>query len=116
MESESESEFDDSTDSEEDYDLSDEHTTYLTTASGLNNDVVLDLWKSQRGLCRVSDLPMSFTNGFYRATIRPRIVSKAVSDTNAIMVCEVVANMQQITGLPWKSFVALLKSIAKDVF
>lgn len=107
---------DQSTDSEDDYELTNEEIGVLTKESGLNGDVVLDLWKAQRGLCRASDLPMNFVNGFYRATIVPRIVNKPLSDTNAVMVCEVVSNMRNVTGLPWKAFVSLLNNVCKDDF
>ena len=107
---------DESTDSEDDYELTNEEISILTSESGLMGDVVLDLWKAQRGLCRVSDLPMNFNQGFYRATIVPRLVHKPISDKNAVMVCEIVSKMREVTDLPWKAFVSLLNNVCKDDF
>ena len=105
-----------STDSEDDYELSQEVASNLSSESGLPLNLVIDLWKSQRGICRLSDIPMTTDNGLYSCVIAPRIVTKAISESNACMVCNVVNSMREVTGLPWKPFVALLGNIAKDEF
>ena len=102
------------TDSDDDYELNNDEITELVESSGLDGEVILDLWKAQRGLCRVSDLPMS--QGLYQPTIAPRIVNQKISKTNAIMVCRVVEQMRSSTSLSWKTFVALLNNISKDTF
>ena len=107
---------DSDTDSEDDYELVDNEVNILSQVSNLQPDVVLDLWKAQRGLCRASDLPMSFNSGFYQCTIAPRIVNKPISESNAVMVCKVVEDMRQATGLSWKAFVSLLNNVTKDEF
>ena len=106
-----------STDSEDDYEILEKNIDRLVKQSGLKGAVVLDLWKAQRGLCRLSDLPMTFTgSGIYDCVISPRVVTKPISEQNAVMVCRVAEEMRKVTNLPWKAFVALLANMSKDDF
>jgi hypothetical protein len=104
------------TDSDDDYDLPDDALDALAQDSGLQIDIVRDLWKAQRGLCRLSDLPMVHTGGLYKCEIAPRKVQQRISHDNAVMVCRVVADMRSVTGMPWRQFVALLRNVTKDDF
>ena len=106
----------DTTDSECDYELHQSEFSGLSRKYGLPDDVVIDLWKAQRGLCRLSDLPMVFAKGHYECTIAPRVVTRPISQENAVMVCKVIEDMRQATDLPWKAFTSLLANVSKEEF
>lgn len=105
-----------STDSDDEYDLEPAHADRLAAESGLTSEMVRDLWKSQRGLCRMCDLPLTFENGRYDCRIAPRVFAKPISEKNAVMVASIVYDMRAASQLSWTQFVSFVQTIATDEF
>lgn len=108
-----ESESEDSDFSDTDYELLARDTSHLKSF-GISEETALRLWNKQSGLCYVSSLPMSFDgNNLYKAVVAPRRVNETVSDTNCILVCQVVNAMRESTDLTWTQFQAFINRISE---
>lgn len=101
-----------STDSEMDYQLDIDNATTLASAL-LNAKGVQDVYRTQRGTCRITGLP--FGEGMYACKAVARCVTKEMTDGNVILVLDVVARMREATGLPWRAFVQLVENLSKEI-
>ena len=104
------------TESEMDYELDvDSCNEMLSTISenhrvtevGLNN-----AYKNQRGMCRITGMP--FGEGIYKATVAKRIFKDEMSDSNVILVIDVVDKMRFASGMNWSMFVRTLQILGKE--
>lgn len=91
-----------STDSEDEYDISD-----LDIKSDLlSADELSDLYKSQRGMCRLTGLPFSSdVTSLYAPKIVKRLNNKELSANNCMIVISAVEKMQSSVNMPWKMFI-----------
>lgn len=106
---------DESVESECDY----EAPSYLTeNRKGVNASAISEIWRNQRGICRISDIPMSTSksDSLYSAVLCPRIISQKMDETNCIIVCKCIADMQKSVQLQWRVFHNLLQTVSRSDF
>jgi hypothetical protein len=103
---------DDGTDSDMEYELDTDEAHRLASSFGLSEKAVMETYKKQRGVCRVTRIP--FAQGIYAPTVAPRCIANPVSDKNMIIVIEALQNMRQSVNLPWRPFVSLLQMVASE--
>ena len=104
-------ESDDSTDSESDYQNS---TPYIDYGPYSQKDV-LKAWKAQRGICRITGVPMSGKTGLYSPLATLRVFSKPPTADNVIVVCRVIHEMRNGTTLPWRQFAQIMKIFGDQI-
>ena len=101
----------DSTDSENDYSP---HISFVDL-NGVSEKLVANAWVRQRGLCRISGMPMSGKTGLYSPIASLRVFKNGVKDGNVIVVCRVIYEMRNATTLPWKQFAQLMKVFGDQI-
>lgn len=114
-ESDAESESSDNdTDTDMEYELDTDEARRLADKyrKCLSEKAVMDTYKRQRGVCRVTKIP--FAQGLYAPMVAPRCVANPVSDNNMIIVIEALHNMHMSVNLPWRPFVSLLQMMASE--
>ena len=112
-ESDAESESSDNdTDTDMEYELDTDEARRLANEYQLSEKAVIDTYKRQRGVCRVTRIP--FAQGLYAPMVAPRCVANPVSDKNMIIVIEALYNMHMSVNLPWRPFVSLLQMMASE--
>lgn len=94
-----------STDSETDYHSS----APFIDLNGYPESKVKKSWRSQRGICRISGVPLSGKSGLYSPVATLRVFTKKPDEDNIIVVCRVVHEMQTATSLPWRQFAQIIK-------
>ena len=93
-----------------DYTLTPTECNIMSTT--LDPSIISTLWIRQRGLCRITRQPLSLDGGMNKGVVAPRIVHEDISDQNCILVTSVVDKMRKAVDLPWRQFVALMRSMA----
>ena len=73
-----------------------------------------ETYVKQRGLCRISGMPLSDEDGMYKPTVVPRILSREISDANHMIVASVIQKLHAGSGLKWRPFVRLLNLLGKE--
>lgn len=104
---------DQSTDSEGDY--APDTCTSFVDMNKLPEKLVGNAWVRQRGLCRISGMPMSGKTGLYSPVATVRVFGKGPCEDNIIIVCRVIYEMRQATTLPWKQFAQLIKVFGDQI-
>lgn len=100
-----------STDSENDYNAN----LSFVDMNGISEKLVATAWVKQRGLCRISGMPMSGKTGLYCPVASLRVFKNGVQDGNIIVVCRVIHEMRNATTLPWKQFAQLMKVLGDQI-
>lgn len=109
----SESDSDYSTDSDCEYALSAEEAhSILQDTSGVTESGVKQAYVKQRGICRITGIP--FDSGMYAPVIAQRKFSDSLTDTNMVIVLNIVERMRDASGLGWRPFVRMLQTLGKD--
>lgn len=98
------------TDSDADYELSTDDAAAICNEHNVSHKAVRATYMSQRGLCRITNLP--FGQGLYAPTVVPRRTTQPVADDNMILVVYAMQAMRQSVDLPWRPFVALVRMAA----
>ena len=88
----------DETDSEADY----ENAPHIHVLSPFTPAQAKEAWTQQRGLCRVSKMPMTSKSGLYAPVATHRVFGDASAPP--IIVCKAVHEMRDATGLAGRSF------------
>jgi len=96
-----------------DYVLNDEDLKYLTNF-GIDENRAQDLWIKQCGMCYISNIPLTFTNGPYMTEVAHRRSNECLSDTNSVLVCKIVHDMKNASGLTWTQFKTFLNMIVSN--
>lgn len=96
---------DESTDSETDY----QSSAPFIDLNGYPENKVKKSWRSQRGICRITGVPLSGKNGLYSPIATLRVFTKKADEDNIIVVCRVVHEMRTATSLPWRQFTQIVK-------
>lgn len=99
------SDCDESTDSEADY----QSSAPFIDLNGYPESKVKKSWRSQRGICRITGVPLSGKSGLYSPIATLRVFSKKADEDNIIVVCRVVHEMRTATSLPWRQFAQIVK-------
>lgn len=102
---------DDSTDSESDY----QSSAPFIDFNGYPEKQVKKSWRSQRGICRISGIPLSGKNGLYSPIATLRVFTKKPDEDNIIVVCRVIHEMRSATSLPWRQFTQLMKVLGHQI-
>tara|TARA_B110000046_G_scaffold178553_1_gene206567 strand:+ start:106 stop:468 length:363 start_codon:yes stop_codon:yes gene_type:complete len=100
------------TDSDVDYELGVDDAAEICNSHDVSTTAVEATYKSQRGLCRITNIP--FGQGLYAPTVAPRRTMQPVSDDNMILVVCAMQAMRQSVNLPWRPFVHLIRMMASD--
>ena len=97
----------DSAESEPDTDTDDEYDTGVTAYNpGLIRNVD-KLYREQRGMCRITNIP--FSEGLYSPAVVARCLRKPISDTNAMLVLKIIDDMHSSRPeMPWRTFCNLM--------
>ena len=74
---------------------------------------VQEVYKNQRGVCRICGLP--FGEGIYKPVVSKRVFHNDWSEENAILVLDVVEKMRCASSLPWRQFVRFMQTVSKEV-
>lgn len=101
-----------STDSENDYNP---NSLSFVDLNGVPDKLVADAWVKQRGLCRISGMPMSGKTGLYSPIACLRVFKDGIRKGNVIVVCRVIYEMRSATTLPWKQFAQLMKVFGDQI-
>ena len=104
----------DSIDSEVDYEISHEEYSFLNTSVDIN--IVNSLYKSQRGMCRVSGMPLTFDGSMYSCKVSQRRFNEHLSGDNILLVSKVVYDMRNAANLPWRQFISIIETISQGDF
>lgn len=96
---------DESTDSETDY----QSSAPFIDLNGYPESKVKKSWRSQRGICRITGVPLSGKSGLYSPIATLRVFTKKADEDNIIVVCRVVHEMRSATSLPWRQFAQIVK-------
>ena len=102
-----------STDSDVDYGMDIDTASAIASATGLESvttTAVCELYKSQRGICRITGL--AFGEGLYAPVVSRRCVAAELGDSNSILVIDAVDKMRKSVSMPWRSFIQLLQSVS----
>ena len=102
---------DDSTDSESDYLDS---IPYIDLAQ-LPEKIVVKAWREQRGICRITGIPMSGKSGLYSPVATLRVFTMQPRERNIIVVCRVIHEMREATTLPWRQFAQIVKIFGDQI-
>lgn len=82
---------------------------------GLDEAAVLDTYRMQRGLCRLTGIPFGRNDDpLYAPHVVPRVFAHAIAADNNMIVLTAIAKMREQTDLAWRPFVALLRTVLRD--
>ena len=101
-----------STDSDCEYQLSPEDATNLIKRSGVSQRAANDAYCKQRGICRITGIP--FSDGMYKPVLVARKCSEPISDTNCMIVIEVMERLHSASNMNWRTFVRFLQIAGKE--
>ena len=111
-ESDKDSESSVGTDSDVEYELDADESRDLASRLRLSERAVKDVFRKQRGVCRVTGMP--FGEGTYALTAAPRCTRKPMDDDNVVFVLRALESMRQSVDMPWRPFVNLLQAMASE--
>ena len=106
------SEYDTDTDCEHIPTVDDVQALMTSAEASISEAAVLDTYRKQQGLCRITGIP--FDGGMYQGTLAPRRFNDTLSDSNHVIVLDVIARMRAATGMNWRSFVRTLQQLGKE--
>ena len=84
----------------------------LIGSSSVSERAVNEVFCRQRGVCRITGLP--FESGMYRPVLVPRKCADELSDSNCMIVIDVIDRMRASSGMNWRTFVSFLQLIGKE--
>ena len=115
----SDAESDYSTDSDCDYELDEDTKNTLATSGGLTQQCVRDIYRTQRGVCRVTGIPFAtVADTIYSPVLSKRRQAVELNEDNAILVIQAVERMRAAMpgeSMSWRTFVALVQMIQRDI-
>lgn len=112
---ETNSEYDDSTDSDCEHEIEKESLTVLNDEvdkDAISGNLISELYKHQKGECRITGIP--FSSGIFAPVLVPRLINQKVSDSNSMLVVRHLEDMRKGTNMGWRNFVSYLCIFSKD--
>lgn len=101
------------TDSECDYNMDIDACNAACTDGKVSVNAINEMFKRQRGICRISGLPFA-TCSPYQAVVARRKLNEKLCDDNFVLVLDSIEKMRAATGMSWRVFVRFLQVIGKD--
>lgn len=101
-----------STDSDCEYHLTTEEAAALTRNSQVSTRAISDVFCKQRGMCRITGMP--FATGIYAPVLVARKCNESISDTNCMLVIEMIHRLRVASDMNWRTFVQFLNLVGKE--